>query len=141
LLYLSLHLIWCWLSACCILLLLYLSICFSSLVSTALLLWPRARHFQRLFQHLMKWSCMLFLSVCLYSLLHFLMLYHPCILGVSLLDHDKWYFWCLPGFWFPVFSLVFCINIHVKYWSEILSHVFVESSLCSWYQRDCGFIG
>ena len=103
-----------------------------SLVSTALLSWMCARFCQGLFQHLMAWPHVLYLSVWLYGGLYCCSLLCwtiPASLEWSLVDHDKCFWWLLR-FWFPVFYLVFCINIHMENWSEILPHVFVESLSC-----------
>ena len=54
LLWVSVHLIWCWLSTCCILLLLYLDMFLVSLISPRPLLWTGANFFQKLLQHLTR---------------------------------------------------------------------------------------
>jgi len=53
----SLHLHWCWPLACCILLLLYLGMNLEFLISPKLLTWSCIVFCERLFQHLMRWSC------------------------------------------------------------------------------------
>ena len=53
----SLRLIWCWLLACCILLLVCLGIFVFSLISPRPLSWRDVGFCQRLFQHLVRWSC------------------------------------------------------------------------------------
>jgi len=65
-LWVSLHLSWSCLSACSKPFLLFWGMSFLSLISPGLLSW-RVLDFQRLFLHLMRWSCDFCLPICLYD--------------------------------------------------------------------------
>ena len=70
LLQVSLNLVWCWLLVCCILLLLCLGMGLDFLTFLRILSWRGIGFCQMLSQHLMRWSCGVFLWVCLYSRVH-----------------------------------------------------------------------
>ena len=85
-LWVSLHLIWYWLSTCCILLLLCLDMFIEFLISPRPLSWKGVGLCQRPFLHLLSWPYCVCLSVCLFSGLIFFylpMLNHPWISGMK----------------------------------------------------------
>ena len=106
----SVHLVWCWLLACCILPLLYWGMFLVSLLSLRPLSWRDVVFCQKLFCHLMRWSCGFYFSACLYGGLCwqiFVCSTIPASVGLSRLGHGRWWFWCVLGFDLPVFYLVF----------------------------------
>ena len=93
-LWVSLYLIWYWLSACCILPLLCLGLFLVSLISKTFIM-KGCLFSQRLFKNIMISSCGCFLSVCLYSGLHgqsFIYWTIPASLRWRWLDHGVWFF-------------------------------------------------
>ena len=81
-----LHLVLCWLLACCILPLLHLVMFLISLLSPRPLWWRNVVFCRRLFQHLMRWSCGVFFSsffIWWITLADFCMLNHPWISGMK----------------------------------------------------------
>ena len=76
----SFHLIWYYLLACYVLLLLCFGLHLMLLVSPRLLTWRYVRFCQRLLQHLMRWSCRFLFSVYrIYYIYDFHILNNPCI--------------------------------------------------------------
>ena len=93
----------------CILLLLCLGMCPESLITPILLIWRAVGFCQRFFFFLFLLASEMimpfFLSVCLYSGLHWLS--HPTSLGWSLLDYGGWCICCVLEFSLWVFYWVF----------------------------------
>ena len=129
-LWVSLHVIWWWKSACCILLLLCLDMFLVSLISPRPLSWRGVRFCQMLFQHLMRWSYGVFLSVYLYGGLHhwiFVCWTIPAFLGWSQLDHDVRFFSCVLEFGLPVF---YWVSLHLCSWVRFVCNSFLVEFLC-----------
>ena len=128
LLWVSLHLIWCRLPACCILVLFCLGMLLVSLISVRLLLWRGFKFCQRLFQYLMRWSCDFFQFVYMVDYIErFLYVWTiPASLGWSLPGQRGWSFWYVFGFSLPVFSWV----LHQYLWVKLVCDFCSLLSLC-----------
>ena len=121
LLQVSLHLVWCWLLVCCILLLLQLHMGFKFLIFPRLLPWISVDIFQIFSQYLMRWSCVFFLWLCLNSGLYWWISIYWTILAYlwrSLLDHQK----CLL-----IFSL---LEIIANFASIFIREIDLKFSIC-----------
>ena len=139
LLWVSIQLTWCWLSAYCLLLSLCSGMFLVTLTSLRLLSWRGVRFCQMFFQHLMRWSCGSFLSVCLYSGLRWRILACwtiPASLRWSLLDHGGQSLWCVLEFGLQVFYWVF---LHQYLWEKLFCS---SLSFFVWfrYQSNCDHI-
>ena len=124
LLWVSLHLVWCWLLACCILLLLCLGKGIEFLNIRRLLSWSCFGYCQTLSQHLTRWSCGFCLWVCFYSGLYWLVSIYikPSVHAwdeaflMMTDDHFDIFFDSV----FKDFIEYFCIAVHNGNWSEVL---------------------
>ena len=126
---------------CWILLLLCLGVCFELLISTILLTWNGVAFHQKLFPHLIRWSCGFFFEF-VYVVdyvdgfpyvelswnpwdeanLRMLIYHFEVFLDSVFVNFIEWFF----------------INIYRNDWPEV--HFFIESFMWFRYQSNCGFI-
>ena len=141
----SLHLVWCWLSVCCMLLFLYIGLKHEFLISLRLLTRMGVVFCQVLFQNVMKssygfllWVC---LYVCLYSELHWWISIYwtiPIFLDEAYLITVIDSFDVFLDLDSKIFIEYICIDIHKGNWSEIFFLCWVF--LWFRYQYNCSFI-
>ena len=141
-LWVSLHLIWYWLLACCKLPLLGLIMSLVYLISPRVLSWRSVGFFQRLFWHLMKWSYGVFFFQFVFMVdykLIFRMFNHRYISGIKPTDHGRWSFWCVLGFGctsilLSIFTALFMSKICLLL-SSLLKYLCACVSVKIWLQE------
>ena len=141
-LWVSLHLVWCWLLACYILPLLCLVMFLVSLPSPRHLSWSDAVFHWMLFQHLMRWSCVFFFLqfVCMVDYINRFSYVEPLLhlwdkANLIMVDIFSDAF---LGSICQYFTDYICINVHEWDWSAIL----FLGNVFKWfgYQGNCSFI-
>ena len=141
LLQISLHLVWCCLLVCCILLLLYLSMSLEYLIFLRLLSWMDGEFFQMLFSVSNEMTIFFFFEF------DYVVEYIDGFLYIEAYQH-LWYeaYWIVVNDSFDVFLdsvgksfiIYFYIDIHRRNCSEVLLLCLIFVWFC--HQCNCGFI-